>query len=271
MARPQILYWQHFRMKFALTWFLFMAVTAWSVNATEPVPFRVGEKLTYNIQWGPIVAGHATLTVAGLEQIDGQDCYHIIGQAQTSGFVDLLYHVESKIETWLDTDGFFTRRFYQARREGKRCNTEDSRYDYVSGQVVTTNLISGQLQTSALTGPEQDVLSVFYFLRTQPLLLNHTSRLPVNLTGKHYDVAARPDQRKMLYFRPLGDISALRIEPNPTLNIVASGGGRMWFWISDDARKLPLMLVTQMKYGTIKLVLAGIEPAALPKQILAKH
>ena len=271
MARPQILYWQHFRMKFALTWFLFVAVTAWSVNATEPVPFRVGEKLTYNIQWGPIVAGHATLTVAGLEQIDGQDCYHIIGQAQTSGFVDLLYHVESKIETWLDTDGFFTRRFYQARREGKRCNTEDSRYDYVSGQVVTTNLISGQLQTSPLTGPEQDVLSAFYYMRTQSLQLNHTSPLPINLTGKHYDVVVCPDQRKTLCFRPTGDVPALRIEPTPTLNIVTANGGRMWFWISDDARKLPLMMVSEMKFGSIKFVLAAITTATLPKQIPVKH
>ncbi len=258
-------------MKFALMWFLFMAVTAWSANATEPVPFCVGEKLTYDILWGPLVAGHATLMVAGIEKVDGQDCYHIIGQAQTSGVVDLLYHVESKIETWLDTTGFFTRRFLQARREAKHRTAEDSRYDYVSGQVVTTNLISGRVQTSALTGPEQDVLSVFYFLRTQPLLLNYDSRLPVNLTGKHYDVVARPDQRKTLYFRPIGDISALRIEPNPTLNIVASGGGRMWFWISDDVRKLPLMLVTQMKYGTIKLVFAGIEAVASSKQILTKH
>ena len=245
-------------MKLALTWFLFVMLTAWSANATEPVPFRVGEKLTYDILWGPFVAGHATLTVAGIEPVDGQACYHIVGQAQTSGFVDLLYHVESKIETWLDTTGFFTRRFCQTRREGKHRGADDSRYDYIAGQVVTTNLVNGQLSTVALPGPEQDVLSVFYFLRTQPLLLNHDRRLPVNLTGQHYDVAVRPDQRKTLYFRPTGDIPALRIEPKPTLNIVAAGGGRMWFWISDDARRLPLMLVTEIKFGTIKLVLTGM-------------
>ena len=258
-------------MKLAITWLFIVMTMALPVRATGLSPFHVGEKLTYDILWGPFVAVHASLTVAGIEQIDGQDCYHIVGQAQTTGFVDLLYHVESKIETWLDTTGFFTRRFSQTRREGKHRSAEDSQYDYTAGQVVTTNLINGQLSTVALTGPEQDVLSVFYFLRTQPLLLNHDNRLPVNLTGKHYDVAACPDQRKTLYFRATGDIPALRIEPNPTLNIVAASGGRMWFWISDDARKLPLMLVTEMKYGTIKLVLTGIEPATLTKRIFAQR
>lgn len=258
-------------MKLALTWFLFVAVTALSANATEPAPFRVGEKLTYDIQWGPIVAGHATLTVAGFEQVDGRDCYHIIGQAQTTGFVDLLYHVESKIETWLDTDGFFTRRFCQTRHEGKHRSSDDSRYDYIAGQVVTTNRINGRLRTATLAGPEQDVLSAFYYLRTQPLQLNHDSPLPINLTGKHYDVAVRPDLRKTLYFHPTGDVPALRIEPKPTLNIVAANGGRMWFWISDDVRKLPLLMVSEMKFGSVKFVLAAITPAPTPKQILAQR
>ena len=254
-------------MKFALMW-LMLAVTTAVVAAP---PFGVGEKLTYEIRWGPLVAGQATLTVTGLEPLDGQVCYHLVGAAQTTGFVDLLYHVDSKIESWLDATGFFTHRFSQNRREGKSYHAEDSRYDYAAGQITTTNLINGGLKTTTVTGHEQDLLSAFYFLRTQPLQLNHDNHFPVDLTGKHYDVAACPDQRKILYFRPTGDIMALRIEPNPTLNIVAATGGKMWFWVSDDARKLPLMMVAKMKFGSIRLVLAGIEPTTLPKPTLAQR
>ena len=64
---------------------------------------------------------------------------------------------------------------------------------------------------------------------------------------------------------------ALRIEPNPTLNIVAASGGRMWVWFSDDARKLPLMMVTETSFGNIKFVLTGIEPAAFPRPTLAQR
>jgi len=252
-------------MKLALTWLFFVATTTLLADATAVPPFHVGEILTYDILWGPFVAGHATLTVAGLERIDGQECYHIVGEAQTTGCVDLLYHVESKIESWLDTRGLFTRRFSQTRREGKHRTADDSRYDYVANQVVTTNLINGRLRTVAVTGPEQDLLSVFYFLRTQPLQLNLDNRVPIDFTGKHYDVVARPDQRKTLYFHATGDVPALRIEPHPTFNIVAATGGRMWFWVSDDDRKLPLLMVTELKFGNVKFILAGIEPPIPPK------
>ena len=256
-------------MKLALTWLLLVATTAFSANASGPAPFPVGEKLTYDILWGPFVAGHATLTVAGRAEIDCEDCYHIVGQAQTTGFVDLLYHVDSTIETWLDATNYFTRRFSQTRHEGKHATADDSRYDYAAGQVVTTNRINGQVHTAALVAPDQDVLSVFYFLRTQALELTRTIQVPIDLTGKHYDVTARPDQRKTLYFRTTGDVPALRIEPHPTFNIVAASGGRMWFWVSDDARKVPLLMVTETSFGNIRFVLTAMEPAAAPKPTLS--
>ena len=34
----------------------------------------------------------------------------------------------------------------------------------------------------------------------------------------------------------------------------------MWFWISDDARHLPLLVNTELKLGSAKLVLFGITP-----------
>jgi hypothetical protein len=35
----------------------------------------------------------------------------------------------------------------------------------------------------------------------------------------------------------------------------------MWLWVSDDARKLPIVIVSTLKFGNIKLVLHKIEPA----------
>ena len=238
-----------------------VATTSVVANSDENFPFRTGEKLTYAIVWGPFGAGHATLRVAGIEPVDGQACYHLVGHAQTSGFVDLLYHVESEIESWLDTSTLVTRRFRQRRQEGAHRGADDSHYDYAAGQIVTTNLLNGKLKLNPLPGPGQDMLSAFYYLRTLPLQFDHETSFAISLTGTNYDVHARIDERKQLYFRPTGDIPALRVEPQPTFKFIAAGGGRMWFWVSDDNRKLPLLLVTEMKYGSIKLVLTGIESA----------
>jgi hypothetical protein len=230
-------------------------------NGGEQFPFHVGEKLTYQVFWGPFIAGHATLEVAGIEAVDGHDCYHLIGTAATTGLADLLYRIEAKTESWLDTKEFCTRRFRQDRREGKRRRADDSRYDYAAGVVVTTNFVTGKNKITPLTAPVQDLISSLYYVRTQPLQLDLPTQFPLNHSGTNYLVTARPDERKSLYIRPTGHIVALRIEPQPTLHVVASNGGRLWFWLSDDEHKLPLLVTSEMKIGNAKLVLNKIESA----------
>ena len=60
-------------------------VPVWA-NGGENFPFHVGERLTYQIFWGPFVAGRASLEVDGIERVDGKDCYHLIAEARTAGW-----------------------------------------------------------------------------------------------------------------------------------------------------------------------------------------
>lgn len=221
------------------------------------MPFRVGEKLSYQIYWGPLIAGKATLEVTGIEPVAGKDCYHLVAQAETTGLVDMLFHVDSRTESWLDVNELITRRYREERREGKNHRASDSLYDYPAKEIASTNLVTGKLRHFPLDGPAQDMVSCLYYVRTQPLHLDVAEKFPVVLGNTKYDVTIKPDERKNLYFRPTGNIQALRLEPNPTLAVVAKNSGRMWFWVSDDARKLPLLITSDMKIGSAKFVLTG--------------
>jgi len=242
----------------ALSW---VATGSGWANGGEHFPFHVGEKLTYQIFWGPFVAGRATLEVDGIEQVDGHDCYHLIAKASTVGLADLLFHVDSKTESWLDVALLFTRRYRESRTEGKHVRADETRYDYEGKLAYTTNFVTGKVKTAPLDGPVQDVVSSVYYVRTRPLALNLEENFLINVGDTNYTVNVRPDLRKSLSVRPLGDVSALRIEPHPTLTIVAANKGRMWFWISDDQRRLPLVVASDMKIGSAKFVLFKIEPA----------
>jgi hypothetical protein len=232
-------------------------------NGGENFPFQVGEKLTYQIFWGPFVAGRATLEVNAIEQIDGKDCYHLIAEARTSGLVDLLFHFENRTESWLDVNDLFTRRSRQRTVEGRRTKADDTHYDYVTGRSVTTNFMNGKSRIERLDGPVQDVISSVYYVRTQPLQLDSSTEFKVNTSGTNYTVNIRPDQRKTLRVRPVGEVAALRVEPRPTLNIVAANNGRVWFWISDDQRRLPLLVASDMKIGSARLVLSKVKTAGV--------
>jgi len=228
--------------------------------AVEPdsVPFSVGEKLTYQIFWGPFVVGRASLEVAGIQPVDGHDCYHLVARAKTSGLIDLLFPVNSLAESWLDCQGLFTRKYSENRTEGKHHQNTETDYDYESKEAVITNHINGHVKRVALNQPVQDVVSSVYVVRTRKLMLDAEQTFMINSGSTNYKVTIRPDERKSLWVHPLGDVEALRIEPLPTLNIVSANKGRMWFWISDDPRHLPLLVNSELKFGNAKLVLFGV-------------
>jgi len=240
-------------------------------NNADFVPFAIGEKLTYQIFWGPFVVGRATLEVAGIEPVDGHNCYHLVAKAKTSGLIDALFPVDSTAESWLDCQGLFARRYREDRSEGRRHRNTESHYDYASQETVITNRINGKQHRVLLDHPVQDVVSSLYVVRTKKLMLDSDDVFTISADTTNYNVIVHPDERKLIWVKPLGDVQALRIEPNPTLSVVSANKGRMWFWISDDARHLPLLVTSDLKFGSARLVLYSVTTGKAPSAATDKN
>jgi hypothetical protein len=248
-------------MKLWLSILVALLATASAVCAgTNSFPFQVGERLNYRIYWGPVPAGNASLEVAGIETVAGHECYHLRAKALTSGVVDWLFHVDSTTESWLDAKEFFTRRYRQNRIEGKHTRRSETFYDHDRGQYTITNLVSGTRKVFPLDKkPIQDIVSSFYYLRIKPLQLKQPENFFVNAGDTTRLIRVEPDQRKTIWTNPLGNLPALRVEPNPTLTFVAANKGRMWLWFSDNAQRIPLILVSEMKIGSARFQLTEIK------------
>ena len=74
-----------------------------SARADVRPAFREGEDLLFQIRWGVITGGYATLSVPSIDRIDGKSAYHILSEARSTGMVDTFYRVRDKNEAWLDT------------------------------------------------------------------------------------------------------------------------------------------------------------------------
>jgi len=252
------------RLTAILVLLLSVSAAASAKDTDTTIPFHVGEKLTYQIFWGPFVVGRASLEVAGIEPADGHNCYHLVAKAKTSGLIDLLFPVDSTAESWLDCDGLFARRYTEVRTEGKHHRDGEAHYDYAHRESVITNRLNGRAKHYPLDQPVQDVISSIYVVRTKKLMLDSEQTFTINAASTNYNVTIHPDERKAIWVHPLGDTQALRIEPMPTLSIVSANKGRMWFWMSDDARHLPLLVNSELKLGNAKLVLFSIQNGNAP-------
>jgi hypothetical protein len=253
-------------MKFAST-MAGVLLTVIGVNGAElvaPAPFAVGEKLHYRVVWGPLTVGAASLEVRGLETVNGRLCYHFVAEAHTTGPGRLLYRFDTTAESWTDMHDLSTLRHRNQTTEGKRTTTEEILFDYDRHVATTTNLTTGTARTCRLDGPTVDVIGALYAVRSRPLLQGVLQRLTVNASATNYNVSFRPDQPQTMELRPVGIVPALRVEPQPTLKLIAGAQGRLWFWVSADARRLPLIAVTEIKIGSGRMVLTKIETSPPP-------
>src|SRR3990172_8133199 len=64
--------------------------------------FGVGERFIYSIELGPLNAGVSQTEIAGITQIDGHSCYHIVSQTTTNKAFSVLYKVDDYIESFVD-------------------------------------------------------------------------------------------------------------------------------------------------------------------------
>ncbi len=221
--------------------------------------FQVGEKLTYRIEWGFFTVGRATMEVKGIERVDGCDCYYIVAEAQTTGLGDMLFKVRSKAETWLDVEGLFARKYSEDRSEGKKRHNEEMTYDYEKKITTVQDRDTGSITTHPLNGPVVDAIGLLFAARARQLDVKNNATFTCNTGDSNYDVFLKADETKEMKTKPTGNVSALRFEPNPTLKIVSKNGGRAWFWISNDERRLPIIAYSKMKIGTAKLELIEYE------------
>jgi hypothetical protein len=191
--------------------------------------------------------------------MDGHDCYHLVAVAWTTGLGELLFPVRNTVESWLDVEGLFSRKYKESRREGDGRHDDEINYDYQRKQTVIRNVSKGTEKTVPLERPVQDIISSVYYVRAQPLLLDAEQVFLLNVGVSNLNVSITADQRSTISVGPIGRIEALRLEPKPTLKIIAHNKGRMWFWIGDNDRRLPLQVVSQMPIGSARLVLNKIE------------
>ena len=221
-----------------------------------PNPLRVGEKLTYNISWKKLPAGKRTDSIVKKEVVNGKSVYYIQSEMKTRALFRL-YSFRNQQEMYFNPMTLSPVRFqnhvqdrkYRATvkidfREGEAGYEKISRLKPNSPQKREAKVIE-------IPAGTQDELSTIYFLRSKQLTLGEIYFFPVLAKGKVHKATLTVERTEFVKNKVLG--------PVKTLVLRSSRGGR--FWITDDARRLPVKLEFDSKMGAVKATLTEIEPA----------
>src|SRR5712692_11425470 len=126
--------------------------------------FKVGERLTYALNWGIIAAGTAVMEVVERQTLDGRPVVKLVHTAKSNEFVSAFYPVNNRVESLLDEEGAYPHHLLFKRREGRRKNDIEVIFDQAAHKATVTK--DGNTETMEVPPDVQDNLSVIYFFRT---------------------------------------------------------------------------------------------------------
>ena len=212
-------------------------------------PFGPGESLRFSVQYGIIKAGTAWLEVPGAGAVDGHRVLTLVARAESNSFFSHFYKVRNRIESYWDSTGHFSRRYVENRREGNYRTDSDIRFDYERQEAVYQDGGAFPIPPGV-----QDALSSFYFARTQALPLGGSVLFDYHASRKSAPLEVRVLGRDRIS-TPAGTFSCVVIEPVLKAGGIFKNKGRLVIWLTDDERRMPVLMKSKVLIGSISVVL----------------
>jgi hypothetical protein len=224
------------------------------------LPFQSGEKLTYDISWSNILqAGKAVMEVIKEEGPGGGTAYRCISTAKSAGLVSRFYKVSDTIATVIDSQSVNSLAFHLNQNHGKRKRLREMTFDHEKGMVSVVT--DGQQSTYAVPQEVQDPLSSLYYIRSrQDVDFNPGKPIIVNVheDDKTWAVEVQTIGREKIK-TPLGEFNTIKIKTYPRYEGVFQNKGEIFIWLTDDARKIPVLMKSTITIGSIVSTLVKME------------
>ena len=221
---------------------------------TAPTVWGPGEKMSFSIDYGIINAGDGTLEVLGTADFEGRTVYRIESRANSNRFFSSVYKVRDKVLSYIDTETLVSRYFYKRLREGDYKKTVEITFDheaaearYADGRVFET--VSGV----------QDVLSAFFYVRNLDLAPGNVYSVPAHSSRKTYDLKVVVHGRERVEV-DAGTFDCFVVEPMIEGDGLFKHEGKLTMYITDDARRVPVLIRTKVPVGSIDVQLKDYRP-----------
>lgn len=222
----------------------------------KPLPV-FPEKLVFDMSWGLLSVGEATLGVDKIVMFNGRPAYHLVSEARSNAFCDTFYVVRDLNESWLDARTLTSLGYSKKVREGKFFRDEWVLYDRDAGKFVNRRSNkdgSFNVRVGTIPAQVQDILSSIYFVRAQPLPDGAELKVHVN-TPDNWPLAIKVMKRERLKV-PAGKYPSVIVEPMMMREgIFVQKGKRLRLWFSDDPQKRMLMMKAEVFFGNVTAAL----------------
>ncbi|MBN2226243.1 MAG: DUF3108 domain-containing protein [candidate division Zixibacteria bacterium] len=214
--------------------------------------FGVGEKLTFDIGYGFINAGFATMEVADVIEYNDRPCYLLRSTANSNKFFSTFYRVEDVVESVVDARGLYSWYFEKNLKEGSYRSTRAYGFDQENRLTVYDG------DTIEVAPFVQDALSVLYYTRTCDLKVGSSVYIDNFTDGENYAMEVRVLREETVKVKA-GRFDCIVVEPLLRTSGIFKHEGKLTVWLTNDRLKMPVLMKSKVLVGSISAELTDYE------------
>lgn len=213
--------------------------SSWWHRKIDNKAFGVGERLEFTIKYGKIPAGNAVMEISEIIEYESHDCYKVVSVAHSNDFVSIFYKVRDTVNTIIDVDGIFPRKFWKKLREGGYRTERTTIFDQKNHIAITGN---DSIPTYNFV---QDAFSSLYYIRTQELVPGREIFIDSHTSKKNFPLKLNVLRKEKVKV-PAGEFDCIVVEPVMRAEGIFKAKGKIWIWLTDDQYKMPVLMKTEV-------------------------
>jgi Protein of unknown function (DUF3108) len=229
--------------------FIFAALFLLTVFS-EPA---AAERLVYDLSWTGITAGTATQ-----ELIQEKDDMRIISIARSADWRSVIFPVEDRVVSILSlgtaTHLGLPKNFRMTISEGHHRRDREIIFDHARKKALYIDHRSSERTEVPIGANTYDAYSSFYYLRNLDLETGKSVFVSILDNKDLYDVEVQVLRKERLK-TILGDVNTILIKPIMKTEGIFNRKGAIYIWLTDDARRIPVLMKTKVAIGSITATL----------------
>lgn len=229
-------------------------------------PFTAGERLDFEVTWFNVKGGIATLEVVGFDEFEGETALHLRTTAISSKAFSVFMKVEDVGDSWIHPTGLHSLGYVTNQNEGGRYEFQKVILDNEDGTAHSHRMI--RKQDDRVKRKEQklhmektyvqDALSMLYYFRAFDLKKGDRLKTHVHTSRKIWELTVDVLGKETIK-TPVGKFDCLKVRPSVKHKGKPQNKGTMTMWITDDDRKIPVKITSDVKIGKINAILIDYE------------
>lgn len=251
----------------ALALVFLLALPRVAPGAPARAPYSSGEKAAYAITWFGATAGTLELEVLPPGTENGKPTTELQVKARTDFFFSLFYSLKNTYRSTADSATGLPIRFVISFDETKLGGTVTQEFDHANKKLLHkdrrvdrkegSNLVKDL--TQAIRPGTQDVVSVFFHIRTLPLAKGATFDLPVYIGEEALQLRVEVTGEEDLPTK-IGDVPSWKLKPSLLKDGKPKEIPETLVWIAKAPPFAMVKLKAKVKIGSVVAYLKSFEP-----------